>query len=150
MTEANDRSDELALSLRRWERADTTLGVVETPRDELITIFGELEHVAQTLAKERVRLEKLLTRRSARGLERIGKKRWRKAVAQVIEEFRAALEPDYVVLGGGNADALKELPPRVGLGANENAFLGGFRLWDRVALRSGGYVEQARTGTKRR
>ena len=40
-----------------------------------------------------------------------------------------ALEPDYVVLGGGNAKLLKELPPNARLGANENAFLGGFRLW---------------------
>jgi polyphosphate glucokinase len=38
--------------------------------------------------------------------------------------------PDYVVLGGGNARKLGELPPNVRLGANENAFLGGFRLWD--------------------
>jgi polyphosphate glucokinase len=65
-----------------------------------------------------------------RGFERLGKKRWRKVVAEVIEQFRAALEPDYVVLGGGNADHLAELPPGVQLGANENAFLGGFRLWD--------------------
>ena len=42
----------------------------------------------------------------------------------------AAIEPDYVVLGGGNAKQLEELPPNTRLGANENAFLGGFRLWD--------------------
>src|SRR5207253_105289 len=64
------------------------------------------------------------------GFERLGKKRWRKVVAEVIEQLRAALEPDYVILGGGNADHLAELPPGVELGANENAFLGGFRLWD--------------------
>src|SRR3989441_4215887 len=65
-----------------------------------------------------------------RGFDRLGKKRWRKLVAEVIEDFRAALEPDYVVLGGGNADDLDELPPGVRRGENENAFLGGFRLWD--------------------
>jgi predicted NBD/HSP70 family sugar kinase len=65
-----------------------------------------------------------------RGLKRLGKKRWRKLVAEVIEAFRAALEPDYIVLGGGNADALAELPPGVRRGENTNAFLGGFRLWD--------------------
>ena len=65
-----------------------------------------------------------------RGYRRLGKKRWRKVVAEVIEQLRAALEPDYVVLGGGNADRLAELPTGVQLGANENAFLGGFRLWD--------------------
>jgi polyphosphate glucokinase len=64
-----------------------------------------------------------------RGLEKLGKKRWRTAVAGVVKEFVAALEPDYVVLGGGNAKLLKELPPDARLGANENAFLGGFRLW---------------------
>jgi predicted NBD/HSP70 family sugar kinase len=63
-------------------------------------------------------------------LERRGKKRWRRDVADAIETLRAALEPDYVVLGGGNADKLKELPENVRLGDNENAFLGGFRLWD--------------------
>jgi predicted NBD/HSP70 family sugar kinase len=63
-------------------------------------------------------------------LERRGKKRWRRDVADVIETLRAALEPDYVVVGGGNADKLKELPENVRLGDNENAFLGGFRLWD--------------------
>jgi polyphosphate glucokinase len=63
-------------------------------------------------------------------LERGGKKRWRRDVADVIETLRAALQPDYVVVGGGNADKLKELPENVRLGDNENAFLGGFRLWD--------------------
>ena len=65
MAKANDHFDELALSLRRWERPDTTLRLVETPRDELATVFGELEHVVESLAQERVRLEKLLTGRSA-------------------------------------------------------------------------------------
>ena len=64
-----------------------------------------------------------------RGLERLGKKRWRKAVADVVRDLAAALEPEYVVLGGGNATLLKELPPEARLGDNENAFLGGFRLW---------------------
>ena len=64
-----------------------------------------------------------------RGLAKHGKKRWRGEVAEVVEQFVAALEPDYVVLGGGNAKLLKELPPNARLGANENAFLGGFRLW---------------------
>ena len=64
-----------------------------------------------------------------RGLERLGKKRWREEVVEVVEAFVKALEPDYVVIGGGNAKYLKELPPNASLGANENAFLGGFRLW---------------------
>ncbi len=63
-------------------------------------------------------------------LERRGKKRWRKDVVDVVAALSAALEPDYVVLGGGNADKLAELPDGVRLGDNDNAFAGGFRVWD--------------------
>jgi polyphosphate glucokinase len=63
------------------------------------------------------------------GLERLGKKKWRANVAEVVAELTAAMEPDYVVLGGGNAKALKELPPNCRLGDNDNAFIGGFRMW---------------------
>jgi polyphosphate glucokinase len=66
----------------------------------------------------------------ARGLNRHGKARWRKDVLDVIAHLRAALEPDEVVIGGGNASKLEKLPPRTRFGDNENAFLGGFRLWD--------------------
>jgi polyphosphate glucokinase len=65
----------------------------------------------------------------ARGRERLGEKRWRKAVRDAIAALVAALEPEYVVLGGGNAKRVGELPPRCRLGGNEDAFLGGFRLW---------------------
>jgi polyphosphate glucokinase len=64
-----------------------------------------------------------------RGIKRLGQKKWRKSVHETISDFVAALEPDYVVLGGGNADDLGELPPGVRLGDNESAFVGGFRLW---------------------
>ncbi|MGD0964874.1 MAG: ROK family protein [Candidatus Acidiferrales bacterium] len=66
-----------------------------------------------------------------RGLKRLGKKKWRHHVALVVEELSAAMEPDYVVLGGGNAKKLKKLPPRARLGANEDAFAGGYRLWSK-------------------
>jgi polyphosphate glucokinase len=62
-------------------------------------------------------------------LERVGHKRWKKAVIETIERLSAALLPDYVVLGGGNCRGLGELPPNCRVGANEDAFLGGFRLW---------------------
>ena len=65
-----------------------------------------------------------------RGLERHGKRRWRKHVLDVIARLRAALEPDEIVIGGGNAAKLEKLPPRTRLGENANAFLGGFRLWN--------------------
>ena len=63
------------------------------------------------------------------GMKKLGLKRWRKAVRETIGLLAAALEPEYVVLGGGNADQLDELPANVRLGHNEDAFLGGFRLW---------------------
>jgi predicted NBD/HSP70 family sugar kinase len=65
-----------------------------------------------------------------RGLQRLGKKKWRRNVADVVEQLKTALEADYVVLGGGNAKLLKELPPGAGLGDNSTAFIGGFRLWE--------------------
>lgn len=64
-----------------------------------------------------------------RGMKRLGKKKWRRYVDLVVRELTAALEPDYVVLGGGNAKKLKKLPPKARLGANSNAFTGGYRLW---------------------
>jgi polyphosphate glucokinase len=64
-----------------------------------------------------------------RGLERHGKKKWRRSVEDVIARLVAALEPEYVVLGGGNAEKVEDLPPNVTRGDNEKAFEGGFRLW---------------------
>ena len=63
------------------------------------------------------------------GLERLGRKKWRKNVAEVIQLLKTATQADYVVLGGGNARLLKKLPPDTRLGNNDNAFRGGFRLW---------------------
>jgi polyphosphate glucokinase len=66
-----------------------------------------------------------------RGLKRLGKKKWRRHVAFGVARLVAALHPDDVVLGGGNAKKLKELPPGCRAGDNANAFVGGFRLWER-------------------
>jgi polyphosphate glucokinase len=65
-----------------------------------------------------------------RGMELQGKKKWRKRVADVVAKLAAALEPDDIVLGGGNVKNLKELPPGCRAGDNANAFVGGFRLWE--------------------
>jgi polyphosphate glucokinase len=65
-----------------------------------------------------------------RGLEKRGKKKWRRYVADVVERLITALEPTDVVLGGGNVHRLKTLPPRCRAGDNTNAFRGGFRLWE--------------------
>ena len=80
----------------------------------------------------------------ARGLEKYGKRRWRRFVADVANRLREALQAEYVVLGGGNAKKVKVLPPETRLGKNENAFAGGFRLWEdrpstqKTAARGGG------------
>jgi polyphosphate glucokinase len=68
-----------------------------------------------------------------RGLEQRGKKKWRLYVADVVALLTAALEPDDVVLGGGNIKKLKQLPPGCRAGDNANAFRGGFRLWEKAS-----------------
>ena len=70
-----------------------------------------------------------------RGLEKHGKVKWQKYVADVVKRLIAALEPDDVVLGGGNIHKLKVLPPGCRAGDNDNAFLGGFRLWPEAGTR---------------
>jgi len=65
-----------------------------------------------------------------RGLQRLGKKKWRRHVADMATRLKAALEAEDLVLGGGNAKLLKALPAGARLGDNANAFIGGFRLWD--------------------
>jgi polyphosphate glucokinase len=65
-----------------------------------------------------------------RGLEQRGKKKWRAAVEDAVARLVAALQPDTVVLGGGNVKKLKALPPLSRAGVNANAFRGGFRLWE--------------------
>jgi polyphosphate glucokinase len=63
------------------------------------------------------------------GLERLGRKKWEKEVHQVVAILSGALEPDYVLLGGGNARKLRKLPPHALLGDNRDAIVGGARLW---------------------
>jgi polyphosphate glucokinase len=64
-----------------------------------------------------------------RGMQRLGKKHWRRCVSDVVKRLRDALGAEYVVLGGGNAKKVKKLPPGARLGDNRNAFIGGIRLW---------------------
>lgn len=64
-----------------------------------------------------------------RALKEQGRKRWTKNVVDVVARLSAAMEPDYVVLGGGASKELADLPPNTRRGDNENAFAGGFRLW---------------------
>jgi polyphosphate glucokinase len=86
-----------------------------------------------------------------RALEKRGKKKWRRHVAEVVAALVAALEPDDVVLGGGNVKKLKELPAGCRAGDNADAFVGGFRLWEAgkrrsTPARAGGPARRRRTG----
>ena len=84
-----------------------------------------------------------------RGLKKLGRKKWRRCVKDVVEHLSAALAPDYVVLGGGNVKKLKRLPPGCRPGSNANAFLGGFRLWegpDKTGAAASPYLDRQPAG----
>ena len=63
------------------------------------------------------------------GLAELGEKTWQRDVEHALVQLKKSLIADYVVLGGGNAKKLDELPEGVERGHNRNAFLGGIRLW---------------------
>ncbi len=65
-----------------------------------------------------------------RGRARLGTKKWRKVVRDVVEQLARVMEVDYVVIGGGNARRLRDLPDIARVGDNDNAFVGGLRLWE--------------------
>jgi polyphosphate glucokinase len=85
-----------------------------------------------------------------RGLEKRGKKKWRRHVEDVVELLIAALEPDDVVLGGGNVKKLKKLPKGCRQGDNVNAFLGGFRLWEKTGNQRRSPGTRTRNAKKRK
>ena len=66
------------------------------------------------------------------GRKRLGQKKWEQAVKDVVARLIAALEPEDVVLGGGNVNNLRSMPPGCRAGDNANAFVGGFRLWQKT------------------
>ncbi len=74
------------------------------------------------------------------GRKRLGHEKWRRKVNAVVEGFRRALLPDYIMLGGGNAAKLKRLPPQTRCGDNAHAFAGGFRLWERQSRNGRGAI----------
>ena len=71
-----------------------------------------------------------------RGLEKLRKKKWRKALELLVGRFTTAFLLDDVVIGGGNAKKLKKVPPGCRLGDNANAFIGGFRMWEPTQART--------------
>jgi polyphosphate glucokinase len=70
-----------------------------------------------------------------RGLDRMGKKSWRRLVGEIVARLHAAFQVDEIVLGGGNVKQLKTLPPGCRLGSNAHAFVGGLRLWEPAGAR---------------
>ena len=80
-----------------------------------------------------------------RGLQKRGKKKWRRNVADVVTRLVTALEPDDVVIGGGNVKKLKQLPKGCRIGDNANAFRGGFRLWEKADQRRGSISARTRS-----
>jgi polyphosphate glucokinase len=66
----------------------------------------------------------------ARGLRRLGKKKWRRHVMYGLIHMLEVFGVDDTVVGGGNAKKLKDLPAGCRAGDNANALLGGFRMWD--------------------
>jgi len=74
--------------------------------------------------------EDLFNRLGKKGLERAGEQAWAAAVIDTAQHLRDAFLADYVVLGGGNVEHIEELPKHIRRGGNEDAFNGGFRLWE--------------------
>ncbi len=87
---------------------------------------------------------------SDRALDRLGKKKWRKHVVDVVKRLAAALEPDEIVIGGGNVRHLKTLPPHCRAGDNANAFKGGFALWEKAAAVRGTRARRPAEGRRTR
>jgi polyphosphate glucokinase len=67
---------------------------------------------------------------SRAGLARYDKKRWRQAAVEAVTILKPAFFADYVVLGGGNAEQIKDLPEGCRRGGNQNAYFGGLRMWE--------------------
>jgi polyphosphate glucokinase len=85
------------------------------------------------------------------GLDLRGKKKWRRSVLDVVERLKNALICEYVLLGGGNAKLMKDLPPHVIVGANSNAVEGGIRLWQETEeLKAPMETKRRRPARKRR
>ena len=91
-------------------------------------IDGALEpmELAHMVFRRRRTFESYLGRA---GLERLGKRKWRRRVREAVDRLARALEPSDIVLGGGNVKKLDKIPRGCREGSNANAFIGGFRLW---------------------
>ena len=64
------------------------------------------------------------------GIDRLGEEEWKREVIFAVTQLKKSFIADYVVLGGGNVHRFDQLPEGIERGKNENAFLGGLRLWE--------------------
>jgi ROK family len=64
------------------------------------------------------------------GLDSLGEKKWKREVLFAVVQLKKSFIADYVVLGGGLVHHFRQLPKGIKRGRNENAFLGGIRLWE--------------------
>lgn len=91
-----------------------------------------VEHVAQPMELAHLPYRKGRTYEDYLGeasLDKRGHGKWQKHVFEAVEQLAAAMQPDYVVIGGGNVTKLDHMPPNARQGDNANAFKGGFALW---------------------
>jgi len=91
-----------------------------------------VEHVAQPMELAHLPYRKGRTYEDYLGeasLDKRGHDKWQKHVFDAVEQLAAAMQPDYVVIGGGNVTKLDHMPPNARQGDNANAFKGGFALW---------------------
>ena len=64
------------------------------------------------------------------GRAQLGEKKWKREVVYAITQLRKSFIADYVVVGGGLVHRFSRLPEGTERGQNEDAFLGGTRLWE--------------------
>jgi len=64
------------------------------------------------------------------GVALLGEKKWKREVIYAVVQLKKSFIADYVVLGGGLVHRFGRLPKGIKHGRNENALLGGIRLWE--------------------
>jgi hypothetical protein len=100
----------------------TGLGSALVWQDHVLPLeLGDLPYVDDGIIEDQLGEE---------GLQELGKKTWEREAVRAIGLLQQAFIADYVVLGGGNAKSIENLPDGAELGHNRNAYSGGYRLWE--------------------
>jgi len=123
---------------------DAALQALGSYREGRMLFLGLGTGVGSAIVSERVilsfelgclpysRHETLAERLGRAGRKRYGQQRWQQAIARVVPILKQGFAADYVVLGGGNAKHVDPLPEGAARGGNDDAFTGGFRLWQEL------------------